>query len=98
MAAYLLAEARVGDAVAYETYKLLAQAAIARYGGRYLARGGRSEVLEGNWTPPQRLVIVEFDSLEQVKRFYDSPEYQAARAARQGVAEMNMLVVEGLPL
>ncbi|MBL8395244.1 MAG: DUF1330 domain-containing protein [Candidatus Accumulibacter sp.] len=98
MAAYLLAEARVGDAVAYETYKLLAQAAIARYGGRYLARGGRSAVLEGNWTPPQRLVIVEFDSLEQVKRFYDSPEYQAARAARQGVAEMNMLVVEGLPL
>ena len=98
MAAYLLAEARVGDAVAYETYKVLAQAAIARYGGRYLVRGGRSEGLEGDWTPPQRLVIVAFDSLEQAKRFYDSPEYQAARVARQGVAEMNMLVVEGLPL
>jgi len=75
MAAYLLAEATVSDPLAYEGYQTLAQAAIAHYGGRYRARGGRVEVLEGGWTKPECLVIVEFDSLEQAKRFHDSPEY-----------------------
>jgi uncharacterized protein (DUF1330 family) len=98
MAAYLLAEATVSNPLAYERYQTLAQAAIAQYGGRYCAHSGRVEVLEGGWTKPERLVIVEFDSLEQAKRFYDSSEYQAARAARRDAAEMNMLIVEGLPL
>lgn len=98
MKAYLLVEAKVSDAQAYAAYKDLAAVAIARHGGRYLARGGRIEVLEGNWQMPERLVIVEFDSPEQAKRFYDSPEYQQARAARRDAATMNMLVVEGLPL
>ena len=57
---YLVVEAKVTDPVAYETYKQLAAPAIAQYGGRYL-RGGAAEVLEGPWTAPQRLVIVEFD-------------------------------------
>jgi uncharacterized protein (DUF1330 family) len=93
---YLIAEAKVGDAVAYETYKALAEAAIARHGGRYLVRGGAIEMLEGAWANKPRLVIVEFESVDAARRFYASPEYQAARAARQGVAEMNMLVVAGI--
>lgn len=96
MAAYLLAEASVTDPVAYETYKQLAQTAIAQYGGRYLVRGGVSEVLEGGWSKPPRLVVVEFESVEQAKKFYDSPEYRAARAARKEAADMNMLVVQGV--
>jgi len=96
MAAYLLAEASVTDPVAYETYKQLAQTAIAQYGGRYLVRGGASEVLEGGWSKPPRLVIVEFESAEQAKRFYDSPEYRAARDVRKDAASMNMLVVQGV--
>ncbi len=96
MAAYLLAEASVTDPVAYETYKQLAQTAIAQYGGRYLVRGGASEVLEGGWSKPRRLVVVEFESVEQAKKFYDSPEYRAARAARKEAADMNMLVVQGV--
>ncbi len=92
---YLVVESKVTDPVAYETYKQLAQAAIAQYGGRYLVRGGKAEVLEGPWTAPQRLVIVEFDSVERAKQFYDSPEYRAAREARSGAADMNMIVVEG---
>jgi len=92
---YLIVESKVSDAVAYERYKALAQAAIAQYGGRYLVRGGPAEVLEGPWTAPQRLVVVEFDSVDQAKRFYDSPEYRAARDARAGAAVMNMIVVEG---
>lgn len=95
---YLVVESKVADPLAYETYKTLAASAIAQYGGRYLVRGGSAEVLEGPWTAPQRLVIVEFDSVGQAKKFYDSPEYRAARAARENAANMNMLVVEGLPI
>lgn len=95
---YLVLESKVTDPVAYEDYKKLAQIAVAVFGGRYLVRGGAVDVLEGAWTAPQRLVIVEFDSVEQVKQFYDSPEYRAARAARKDAADMNMLVVEGLPI
>ena len=93
---YLVVESKVTDPVAYEGYKLLAQAAIAQYGGRYLVRGGAIEMLEGKWTGTPRLVIVEFDSVELAKQFYDSPEYRAAREARAGAADMNMLVVEGI--
>ncbi|HRD90443.1 MAG TPA: DUF1330 domain-containing protein [Accumulibacter sp.] len=98
MKAYLLAEAKFAEALPSAACAGLAEAAIARHGGRLLASGGRSEVLEGNWQAPERLLIVEFDSLQQAKRFYDSPEYQQARAARGDAAAMNLLVVEGLPL
>jgi len=93
---YLIAEAKVGDAAAYETYKVLAQAAIAEYGGRYLVRGGAAEILEGKWVNVPRLVVVEFDTVDQAKRFYHSSAYQAARQARLNAAEMNMLVVAGV--
>jgi uncharacterized protein (DUF1330 family) len=96
MPAYVLVEAKVSDPVAYENYKKQAQAAVKQHGGRYLARGGRLEVLEGGWAKPERLIVVEFDSLEQARKFYNSPEYVAARTLRQGAAEVNMLVVEGL--
>ena len=93
---YLIAEAKLSDPVAYEVYKGLAQAAIAQYGGRYLVRGGAAEILEGKWSSVPRLVIVEFESVEQANRFYQSPEYQAARKAREGAADMNMLTVAGV--
>ena len=93
---YLVVESKVTDPVAYETYKKLAGAAITQYGGRYVVRGGKAEILEGPWSAPQRLVIVEFDSPELAKQIYDSPEYRAAREARAGAADMNMLVVEGI--
>ncbi len=93
--AYIIAQAVVSNPEAYETYKALAAAAVAKYGGRYIVRGGATHLLEGDWHPP-RLVVLEFDSLEQARRFYDSPEYQAAKKSRSGAATMNMLVVEGM--
>ena len=93
--AYIIAQATVSNPEQYEGYKKLAGEAVAKYGGRYIVRGGATQLLEGDWSPP-RLVILEFDTLEQAKRFYASPEYQAARQQRQGAAHMNMLVVEGL--
>lgn len=97
MRAYLIVEAQVSDPLAYEPYKQAAQAAIARYGGCYLVRGGAVDVLEGG-PAPQRLVVVEFASRDQARKFYHSPEYQAARALRRDAATMNLWVVEGLPV
>ncbi len=93
--AYVIAQATVTDPAQYESYKALAGAAVMKYGGRYLVRGGEAHRLEGDWTPP-RLVILEFDSLARAQRFYDSPEYRAARTQRQDAATMNMVVVEGI--
>jgi uncharacterized protein (DUF1330 family) len=94
MAAYLVVDCKVTDASRYEDYKRLAQAAVARHGGRYLVRGGETVVLEGGWQP-NRIVVLEFPSLKQARAFYDSPEYAAARVARKGAAQMNMVAVAG---
>jgi len=94
MAAYLVVDCKVTDASRYEDYKRLAQAAVARHGGRYLARGGETVVLEGGWQPA-RVIVLGFPSLAQAKAFYDSPEYAAARVARRGAAQMNMIAVAG---
>jgi uncharacterized protein (DUF1330 family) len=95
MAAYLVVDIDVTNPAQFEEYKKLAPAAIARYGGRYLIRGGAYEALEGDWKP-QRLTVVEFDSMEKAKAFYGSPEYQVAIKARHGAANMNMLLVQGV--
>lgn len=95
MPAYLLVDCEVTDPVRYENYKKLAPPAIAKYGGRYLARGGETTRLEGDWRP-NRIVVLEFPDVDAAKRFYASPEYGAARAERAGAANMNMVLVEGI--
>jgi uncharacterized protein (DUF1330 family) len=94
MAAYLVCDINVTNPTQYEEYKKLAQAAVAQYGGRYLARGGEKVVLEGSWQP-NRVVVLEFQDLARARAFYDSPEYKAARKARAGAAKMNMVAVAG---
>lgn len=95
MPAYVIVDIGVNDPERYEDYKKLAPAAIAAYGGKYLARGGPTEVLEGDWSP-NRLVILEFDSLATARQWLNSPEYREARALRHETAATNMVVVEGL--
>jgi len=95
MSAYILVDCEVTDPARYEEYRALAPAAIARYGGRYLARGGETVRLEGDWVP-RRVVVLEFPSLDAVKAFFDSPEYRAARAVRKDAAKMNMIAVAGV--
>ena len=95
MPVYLIVEISVHDAETYERYKQLAPASIAAFGGRYLARGGRTEVLEGTWAPP-RLVILEFPTMEQARAWWASPEYAPAKALRQASASTKMLLLEGL--
>ena len=96
MPAYMIADIDVTDAAKYEGYKALSPGAIAAYGGRFVSRGSAIETLEGSWRP-QRIVIVEFPSVEAAKTFYHSPEYAKARAARAGATgHFNSIVVEGL--
>lgn len=92
--AYLIANVDVTDAVQYEEYKKLSSIAMKAHGAEICIRGGKVEVLEGNWNP-SRFVMLKFASVEAAHRFYDSPEYVAARKAREGAANMGMIVVEG---
>lgn len=95
MSALIIVDIEVTDPVRYEDYKRLASASIAAHGGRYLVRAGKSEVLDGDWTP-RRLVVLEFDSFEQAKAWRNSPEYAEAKRVREGCARSNMIVVEGV--
>lgn len=96
MPAYVVVEIAVQDPVTYERYKALAPASLAVYGGRYIARGGATEVLEGHWNPP-RLVILEFPTAERARAWWSSPEYADAKVLRQASARTQMLLLEGMP-
>ena len=96
MVAYVVVDAEILDPAKYEEYRKIAPQAIAKYGGRYLARGGQTAILEGDWRP-NRIVVLEFPSIEAARNFYTSVEYTAARRARAGAAKMNMIVVDGAP-
>lgn len=95
MAAYVVVQIEVHDPARYEEYKEMAPESIAKYGGRYLVRGGRSEPLEGSWQPT-RLVILEFPSVDHGRRWWDSVEYADAKLLRQLAAGTEMLLVEGV--
>ena len=62
--------------------------------GINIARGGRTVILEGSWDP-ERIVVAEFPDVESARRWYDSPEYNHAKSRREGIATMEMIVVEG---
>jgi len=96
MTAYVVVDITVRDGERYERYKQLAAPAVAAYGGRYLVRGGRAEILEGAWLPP-RFVILEFPTAEAGRAWWASAEYAAAKSLRQECADTNMLLVEGVP-
>lgn len=94
MPGYIITNAEVFDNEAYGEYGKLAPDAIEKFGGEFLTRGGAAEILEGDWEP-HRIVVVKFDSVEQARNMYNSPEYQAAKKKRFGAANFNMIVVEG---
>ena len=95
MPAYVVVEIEVNDPTKYEKYKQLAPPSIRKYGGRYLVRGGAVETLEGEWTP-KRFVILEFDSMQQAKAWWGSPEYREAKLLRQASARTKMICGQGL--
>jgi uncharacterized protein (DUF1330 family) len=95
MAAYLIADLEITDTPAFEEYRKRVPAVIAAHGGRYLARGGATAVLEGNVTL-HRTVIVEFESMAALRAFYDSPEYRPLRELREESTRSTLIAIEGV--
>jgi uncharacterized protein (DUF1330 family) len=94
MSAYVLAEIEVTNPEGYKEYTQQVPATIAKYGGRFLIRGGAVEVLEGDW-PQRRRVLIEFDSMEAAKKWWDSPEYEKPMAMRRATSSGRLLLLEG---
>ncbi|HEX9451472.1 MAG TPA: DUF1330 domain-containing protein [Burkholderiales bacterium] len=95
MPAYLISQIEIHDPQGYEEYRKLVGASLAKYGGKFVARGGRIDVLEGDWKP-KRVVICEFESLEHARQWYESPEYRPAMDIRQKTSDAKIIVVDGL--
>jgi uncharacterized protein (DUF1330 family) len=97
VAAYVLVQVTIDDVEGYEAYKQLTPETVARHGGRFVVRGGEVDVVEGE-PPYERVVILEFDTLEQARRWYDSPEYTKARALRQAHSSGVVMLLDGIGL
>ena len=95
MTAYIILDIEVTDPEGYKEYIKLGPPTVALYGGKYIARGGKSENLEGDWQP-RRIVMLEFPSVERAKAWINSPEYAPGRELRHKYAVSKAIVVEGL--
>lgn len=95
MAALVIVDIEITDTVRYEEYKRLAAPTVKDYGGRYVVRGGRVEILEGTrW--PGRIVVLEFPTPERAKEWWDSEAYRPAKELRRACAKTEMILVEGV--
>ena len=95
MPAYFIVDVEVTDPAGFEEYRQLVPGTVQKYGGRFLVRGGAVETLEGDWQP-QRVVVLEFPSLEQAKRWYNSEDYREPKALRFKTAKTRLILVEGV--
>jgi uncharacterized protein (DUF1330 family) len=95
MSAYVIVDVEVTDPEGFEKYRQMAPLSIELYGGKYIARGGDTEVFEGNWQP-ERIVILEFESLQQAADWHRSEEYREAKTLRNKTANSNMIAVAGV--
>jgi len=94
MPGYVIAEVDVTDPTAFEEYRKQVPATVQKYGGKFLTRGGTVHPLEGGWQP-KRLVILEFRSVEQAQRWYDSEEYRGPKVLRMKASKGKLILVEG---
>lgn len=92
----MVSEVEVLDESVAQRYRELAAASIAKHGGRYVIRGAVPAVLEGNWHPDERMVVVEFPSEDIAREWYSSPDYAEALALRQGALNRRLLLVPGV--
>jgi uncharacterized protein (DUF1330 family) len=95
MAAYVIVDIEVTDAAGYDAYRQRSGATIAAFGGKFLVRGGPAVTLEGTWRP-QRLVVIEFESVEQARAWWSSEQYRPVRDIRWKTARSHLLIAEGL--
>lgn len=95
MAAYALVNVEITDSSGFAEYRKLVPASIAAFGGRFLTRGGATEVLEGEWIP-NRLVLLEFPDIATLKSWYNSPDYQRLLELRKRTAHSDFVIVDGI--
>lgn len=95
MSAYVIVEVEITDPQLFQQYGKAVPASIAAYGGKYLVRGGAVQTKEGGWAP-KRVVILEFASMAQARKWYDSPEYEPLLALRLKAANSKLIMVEGV--
>ena len=96
MTAYVIVDIEVTDPDNYEVVKKMTPPIVAQYGGKYLSRGGYTEVIEGSWRP-KRLVILAFESTEKAKAWLNSPEFAPVKEMRSKTAITNMVLIESDP-
>ena len=94
MAAYLIADIEVRDQAAYDEYRTRVPASLVPYDGKFIVRGGATEILEGDWEPG-RIVVIEFPTAERAKAWWNSVEYRDVKDIRQRSASTRMVLVEG---
>jgi uncharacterized protein (DUF1330 family) len=95
MPAYIIVDIDITDPIGYEEYKKLAGPTVEKQGGKYIVRGGKTEILEGDWQP-KRIVVLEFESTQRAKDWLNSEEYREPRKMRHRTAKTNMILVEGI--
>ena len=95
MAAYVIGDIEITDPAVFQEYQRLAPPLIAKYGGKYLVRGGEMEKIEGEWNL-KRMVVLEFESVERAKEFYDSEDYEPVKQIRLRSSNSNVVIVEGV--
>ena len=94
MAAYIIVEVEINDPVRYEDYKKQTPLSLGKYQGKFIVRGGKTETLEGGWAP-QRLVVLEFPTMDLARQWWASEDYAPAKAQRQRTAKTKMIVADG---
>lgn len=95
MTALVIVDVRVTDTARFEEYKKLVPATLTPFGGKFLARGGRVDVLEGDWDP-KRIVVIEFPTVERARAWWASEEYRVPKQMRIESADTRMIVVESV--
>ena len=95
MSAFVVVQVEVKDPQRYEAYKKMVPPTLEKFGGRFVARGGAVQVMEGDWSP-KRFVLIEFPSVERATAWWASPEYAEAKALRQATADSRLIIVEGV--
>jgi uncharacterized protein (DUF1330 family) len=95
MPAYIIVDIEVHDTAVYDEYRKVVGATLQKYDGKFVVRGGKTEVLEGNWNP-KRVVVLEFENVARAKEWYDSEEYKVPKQMRMKASKGNLLLVEGV--
>jgi len=95
MPAYIIADVSVYNQQEIEEYRRLVPSTISAMGGKFIIRGGQTTTLEGDWNP-ERIVVIEFPSVEKAKEWWRSELYSKAKAIRQRAANTKMIIIEGV--